>query len=55
MSVVEEQAKELGVGAAGEREIEGGLDFLIVGGLERFFDCWWALFGNHAAEKQEGG
>ena len=32
MSVVEEQAKELGVDAAG------------------VFDCWWALFGNRAAE-----
>jgi len=20
-----------------------------------FFDCWWALFGNRPAEKQEGG
>ena len=20
-----------------------------------FFDCWWALFANRAAEKQEGG
>ena len=21
--------------------------------LEGFFDCWWALFGNRAAEKQQ--